>query len=210
MSAPSRRAKEKQIREADIISAEQKLFSQKGFENVSMDQIASEAQFTKRTLYQYFSSKQDLYFAIVLQGFQQLFAYCEEAVKKGGNGIEKLKLSFMAYYRFYRDFPETFHLMNYLGHVKKKSSPKQKEWIKFDDYMFQALASIIELGKADGSLRKDLESVKTTHAMAFILTGFFHELSETGATFSGHFNLDEEQFALFALELLLESLKAKK
>ncbi|WP_369693305.1 helix-turn-helix domain-containing protein [Acetobacterium wieringae] len=34
----------------------EKIFGQNGFESASMDEIALEAQFTKRTLYQYFEN----------------------------------------------------------------------------------------------------------------------------------------------------------
>jgi len=207
MDTLSRREKEKKARETEIISAAEKLFYKNGFDNVSMDQIAGQAEFTKRTLYQYFAHKEDLYFAVALKGFKQLFAYCREAIEKGKSGFDKIRLSFMAYYRFYKDFPETFRLMNRIGYVKKKESPKQQEWLWFDDYMFQALADVFEQGKADGSIRNDVDAVKGAYAVAFITTGFFHQLSETGQTFTRHFNLDQEEFSRFALDLLAYALR---
>jgi TetR/AcrR family transcriptional regulator len=210
MEKLSRRDKEKKAHEAEIIAAAEKLFFRQGFDNVSMDQIAAQAEFSKRTLYQYFSSKEDLYFAVALKAFRQLFAYCREAIEKGKNGFEKIRLSFLAYYRFYKDFPEAFRLMNYLGYVKKGDTPMLKEWMQFDDYMFQAMSSLFEQGRQDGSLRSDLDASKAAYAVAFITTGFFHQLSETGQTFTAHFQLDQEEFCLFALDLLSNALRAQK
>jgi TetR/AcrR family transcriptional regulator len=60
----SRRDRERAAREADIIAAAEKLFYTKGFENTSMDEIAKYAEFTKKTIYQYFKSKEDLFYAV--------------------------------------------------------------------------------------------------------------------------------------------------
>ena len=57
----SRRDREKMVREAEIVQAAEEIFRQNGYENTSMDDIAKKAQFTKRTLYQYFPSKEHLF-----------------------------------------------------------------------------------------------------------------------------------------------------
>ncbi len=158
-----RRAREKLAHEADILAAAEKLFTQHGFEQVTMDVVAKEAEFTKRTLYQYFPSKEDLFFAVVLRGFQQMAAYMGGASEQGTNGFEKLRLAARAYYQFYKDHPGTFRLMAYVGYVKSKGgrSPRREEWLQFDDKIFQAFAKLIEAGQADGSIRADLDAAQS-------------------------------------------------
>ncbi len=58
----SKREENKLKKHTLIVDAAQKIFIQKGYEESSMDEIAKEAQCTKRTVYQYFSSKGDLFF----------------------------------------------------------------------------------------------------------------------------------------------------
>lgn len=207
MKKLSRREKEKKARAAEIITAAEKLFYKYGFTSVSMDQIAEAAEFTKRTLYQYFDHKEDLFFAVALKGFKQLFNYCMEALQKGRNGFEKIRLGFMAYYRFSKDFPEAFKLMNQVGYVKTKANPQRKEWLRFDNYLFQELAKVIKQGQTDGSIRNDLDDTQTAYIIAFITTGFFQQLAETGRTFTEHFQLDLEEFCRLALDLLSDALK---
>ena len=208
MKKLSRREKEKQAHKQDIIAAAEKLFYTYGLDGVSMDRIAREAEFTKRTVYQYFSSKEDLYFAVALKGFKTLFGYCREAIAGGKNGFEKIQLAFMAYFGFYKDFPESFRLMNRIGQAKKKRSPAYQEFLEFDDAMFKELAAVLKQGKRDGSIRSDINPEITAYAIAFITTGFFHELSETGVAFTEHFNLDQEEFSRLALDLLSGALRA--
>ena len=196
-----------------MIAAAEKLFTQYGFEQVTMDAVAKEAEFTKRTLYQYFPSKEDLFFAVVLRGFQQMSAYTEAASERETSGFGKLRMVARAYYQFYKDYPGTFRLMAYVGYVKSKGgtrSPKREEWMKFDDNIFHGFAKLIESGKADGSIRTDLDAAQTAYALAFLMTGFLNMLSVSGTTFTAHFALDQEAFSMSTLDLLLESVRHRE
>jgi AcrR family transcriptional regulator len=57
---------------AAILTAATKLFHEKGFSQATTDEIAAEAQITKRTMYRYFSSKEDLLSAIHEQFLERL------------------------------------------------------------------------------------------------------------------------------------------
>jgi AcrR family transcriptional regulator len=174
-----------------------------------MDEIAKEAQFTRRTLYQYFVNKEDLCFAVIYKGFQQLSSYMEAAVTPDLTGYEKARQAGVAYYRFYQDNPDIFRLMNYIGYIRAKAenSPKFKEFIKFDNTLFENLAKVVEEGQKDGSIRKDLEADKMAYSLVFVLTGFLYELSVSGKTFTKHFSLDEETFVLSTLDLIYQSIR---
>lgn len=211
MEKLSRREREKQVRKEEIIDAAEKIFCEKGFEKASMDEIAKEAQFTKRTLYQYFINKNDLFFAVVLKGFTLLGEYCDD-IDAGTNGFEKFSLVCRGYYKFYKDYPGLFRLMNYVGYVKtttkdNKPLPHQQDFLNLDDMLFDELTKLIEEGKADGSIRSDIESQKTAYSSAFILNGFFYMLTITGKTFTEHFDLEVEEFVTFTLGLFASSLK---
>ena len=48
------------MKQEQIIQAARKLFNKFGYKRVSMDEIAKEAGVTKKTVYSYFASKEDL------------------------------------------------------------------------------------------------------------------------------------------------------
>jgi AcrR family transcriptional regulator len=212
MTILSRREKEKQTREEYIINAAEKIFTIMGYNGSSMEEIAKEAQFTRKTVYQYFADKEDLYFAVISRGFQQLLCYFEEEIKNGNTGFEKLQHLASAYYRFYQDFPSTFNLMNYVGYVKlkKENATKLQEFNKFTELVSQEVAKVIDEGKADGSIRTDLDTMSITYSAEFLITGFFYMLSASGETFTEHFSLDKEEFIHLNMNLLCDAFRAKK
>lgn len=57
----SRRERERQRHRTEIVDAAMRLFSEKGFHNVSMQEIAVEAEFATGTIYNFFESKEALY-----------------------------------------------------------------------------------------------------------------------------------------------------
>ncbi|MBD3340597.1 MAG: TetR family transcriptional regulator [Candidatus Lokiarchaeota archaeon] len=207
----TRREREKLVRKNLMIKAAKKLFSNYNFNDVTMDEIANEAEFTKRTLYQYFSSKEDIYFAVILGGFKKLYSYFQKSIKVKATGYRKLLLAISAYYTFYKQNPKIFKLMNYVGYVKRnrESSLSYKDFQKFDDLLFRELARIIEEGQIDGSIRSDLNPQTTGYALAFLITGFFQQLSESGKSFTKFHSMDEDEFIDFIIDLLLASLSKK-
>lgn len=210
MEPLTRKEREKKMREEEIIAAAEKIFCQKGFDESSMDEIATKAEFTKRTLYQYFTNKEDLYFAVALKGYKQLFSLLRQGAEKGDAGFIKLYNSCKGYYKFYKEFPEMMRLMNYIGHVKRRSekdSLRRKELIEHNNEIFKWVAVLIEEGKKDGSICTEIDTAKTSFSLVFMITGFFSQVCANGSTFMEHFSLEPEEFICFNIDLLLKGIK---
>ena len=210
MESGTRRERERTQREAEIVAAAERIFCEKGFESASMDEIASAAQFTKRTVYLYFKGKEELFFAAALNGFLKLFAALQAASPPGATGYQKILEGYRAYYVFYRENPGVFRMINEVGAVKSKAkteTPGLKELLRFDNELFRWVADNVAGGKADGSIREDLDPVMATFSIIFMMTGFFNQLSLNGKTFLDHFSLDPEEFSDYSMQLLLGSIR---
>ncbi|MDP4145876.1 MAG: TetR/AcrR family transcriptional regulator [Bacillota bacterium] len=211
MDVVSRREKERRAREEAIINAAEKVFSSTGYNETSMEEIAKESQFTRKTIYQYFTDKEDLYFAVIIRGFQTLLRYFQEDIKKGNTGFENLQGLASAYYRFYKDFPKTFNLMSYVGYIKSSNNniTRRQTFNEINSSIVNEVAKVIEQGKIDGSIRKDLDTMSITYSAEFLITGFFHMLSVSGKTFTEHFALNQSDFIKFNISLLCDAFRAK-
>lgn len=206
----NKREREKQMRENEIINAAERIFCKKGFEDAFMEEIAKEAEFSKRTVYQYFPNKEELYFAVILRGFKKLTLYLRDASENESTGLGKLEGCFKGFYKFYRDYPEILKLIGYLGYVKKKSdedSKGRKEVMQLNYEIFNELGKVIKAGQEDRSISLDLDSQKSACGLIFLMTSFFNQLSVTGDTFTEAFSLDIEDFSFFTMDLLLKGIR---
>lgn len=75
------------MKEEQILNAAKKLFTNYGFKKVSMDEIASEAGVTKKTVYTYFSRKEELLKYCIKEELQNMRKIIEN--------VESKKLDFM-------------------------------------------------------------------------------------------------------------------
>lgn len=74
----SRKERERFIKRGEILHAATQLFAEKGFMNTTIDDIAEKAEFGKGTIYNYFSSKEEM-FSVILEEIS--ISYLETVVK---------------------------------------------------------------------------------------------------------------------------------
>jgi TetR/AcrR family transcriptional regulator len=86
-----RREREKLRQRQEMLTAALDLFSQKGFHNVSMHEIAERSEFAIGTLYKFFQNKEDLYKALVLEQCDQFEYALTQAISVADDEVEKLR-----------------------------------------------------------------------------------------------------------------------
>jgi TetR/AcrR family transcriptional regulator len=86
-----RREREKLRQRQEMLAAAFDLFSQKGYHNVSMHEIAAQAEFAIGTLYKFFENKADLYKALVLEQCDKFEDAIARAVGEADDEVEKLR-----------------------------------------------------------------------------------------------------------------------
>ncbi len=87
----SRREREKLRQRQDMLAGALDLFSEKGYHNVSMHEIAAKSEFAIGTLYKFFNNKEDLYKSLILEKADQFHESLTKAIEEGDDEIEKLQ-----------------------------------------------------------------------------------------------------------------------
>jgi len=87
----SRKEREYRRHRQEILEAALELFSQNGFHNVSMNEIAQKAEFAVGTMYKFFENKEDLYKALVLEQADKFHRTLTAAIEGPGDEIEKIR-----------------------------------------------------------------------------------------------------------------------
>lgn len=103
---------EKEFKRAAIIDVAAELFSQKGFHDVKVDDIASRLGYAKGTIYLYFENKEKLFNAVVIERSKALYKKLEEVLdcKEMFEGC--LRNFIRVYLEFFRDHAAFFKIMH--------------------------------------------------------------------------------------------------
>ncbi len=86
-----RREREKLKQRQEMLTTALELFSEKGYHNVSMHEIAEKAEFAIGTLYKFFKNKEELYKILVLELADKFHDVLTESIQEKGTEIERLR-----------------------------------------------------------------------------------------------------------------------
>ncbi|MGE5352388.1 MAG: uroporphyrinogen-III synthase [Acidobacteriota bacterium] len=90
MAGKGKIADKKNHKRERIIEAASRLFSENSFHEVMMEDVAKMASIAKGTLYNYFASKEDLYFSIMLTRMTNLISSLTTRIKEEATAVESL------------------------------------------------------------------------------------------------------------------------
>lgn len=110
MGIADRKERDRTERRRAILAAAQRLFSEQGFEKVSMRNIAEAIEYSPATIYLYFKDKNELLFTLQNQAFEQL-ARAFEPVAAFEHPAERLQALGRCYLQFACQHPELYELM---------------------------------------------------------------------------------------------------
>lgn len=97
---------------ARILQAAAELFTERDFHQVLMDDVAERADVGKGTVYRYFPTKEELYFATIFEGWDQLGKELEAVVQQDGpchDILEHVTRQVLSYFWHRRQFVTLVH-----------------------------------------------------------------------------------------------------
>jgi TetR/AcrR family transcriptional regulator len=168
---------EKEQRRNYILDAAEKLFFSRGYDNVSMDDIANEVELNKATLYLYFKNKESLFFTVVLRGIKILNAMIEEETKNCRTGIEILDTVGKMYFEFVTKYPDYNQTYLYFRSGRfdiennEDMNEVAKEILKLRQDTFEITCNAIKSGIDEGLIRRDIDPVEVTVFLTLIVKG---------------------------------------
>jgi len=207
-----RKEREKEQRKNDIIDAAERVFFNKGHENATMDDVAEEAELSKGTLYLYFKNKEDLYLAIHLRGNKILHALFEKAFKQQETGLEKTKAIGQAYVEFYKNYPDYFNALIYYESREINFTDKNSvatECLVEGKATLEMLINALSIGIQDGSIRPDIDPVKTAISLWGQTTGIVQIAAlKEKIILLPHFSLKAEEVIEYSFDLISHGLRS--
>jgi len=107
----SRKERERRQHEAEILQAACELFARKGYHSTTLEEIAHHAQFGKGTIYNYFSSKEELFFGILSGLLETSIELARSAIEQPGGTRDKLTAYAKAILSYSEQNADLFHMV---------------------------------------------------------------------------------------------------
>lgn len=213
MSAADRQEKEKSARKKIILASARKLFQNFGFAMTTMNAISKESEYTCKTIYNYFSSKEDLFFATIYLDYYSLFDTMKANQSTETTGFKKIERVVLTYQQF-SELNKTFisntvkanELSNNIR--LEEATPYQIKYMNLYKEIFNFIATLFYLAQEDASIRTDLDATKLAISTIITVTGFLNMQELTSERFNSRFGLSENEITDFTISRLLENLKS--
>jgi len=166
----------------EILKAAVALFSERGYERTTVDEIAARANVGKGTIYLHFENKEKIFFAILEGGIQQVIERLNEILCESGDFQQKFQSLLKHHLQFaekHRDFYK-FFLKEYLSIKSILDRTDQEKLIEMHQKAEQLLAQFFQIGIDRQQIRKGDPSIYT-YIFGGIISHFtFHWLIEKG------------------------------
>jgi TetR/AcrR family transcriptional regulator len=152
----SRREREKLRHRRQMLAAALDLFSEKGFHNVSMHEIAKKAEFAIGTLYKFFKNKEDLYKALMMEKAEEHHRVLMGVLSEENDVMTVIEDYIAAKTRLFADNLATLRL--YFAETRGASfnikAGLDQDIRKLYDKFIMRLASVLETGVRRKVFRK--------------------------------------------------------
>ena len=168
----NRQAKEREVRKEQILKGALKVFKQQGIEKSTMDEIAKQSDFGKASLYYYFSSKEEIFIALLDRGWKMIWESIEPVIHDRDHPKDTFINTLNIIGGLVRNDPVLFEFL----FTAPKALPvnldeKNIEWKKYQTKMYSVLQSLLE----EGIAKKEFPKMRPDLLMRAI-GGLFHGL----------------------------------
>ena len=154
MAISKRKKEERNLRKERILDAALQIFKEKGIENSTMESIASKAGFGTATLYYYFHSKEEVFAAILLNGWEKLWEELEPVIKDIKSPRKTFVKVLIKTAEVIRKRPG---LYEFLFNVPKKIIFENEPWKKYQSRIYGIINSLL----IDGIKAKEFPQINS-------------------------------------------------
>lgn len=151
MAVSNRQIEKRKVRQERILTGALETFKARGLDKATMEEIAAESGFGKASLYYYFQSKEEVFTAIMENGWEMLWSNLEPVFYSNS----KPRQTFINILLKTAEIIRTRRgLFEFLFNAPLKITFDKQPWKKQQNRLYVALTSLIEEGVKAGEFPK--------------------------------------------------------
>lgn len=189
-----------------ILDAASRLFDGRGIDGVTMAEITTASGVQPSTMYQYFSSKDEIVWAIVGELMQEKSGVATEAMKDAPNSLARISALLEMMADDLANNPEKVRFMAQFDAIYARDWPVER-LLTLESQVhpepFKFFSELIREGIADGSLRPDLDPDLTMHAAMNAVIGAQRRLGSLGSKVEKEYGQPVDRLLRESIRLLL-------
>jgi AcrR family transcriptional regulator len=130
-------------RRRQVAAAAKRLFLERSYSQVSIEEVAIAADLSKATVYKYFNNKLEIYLAVVSQDAKQLVEGIKSAFQLDKDISTNLRAMALAYVEFFLEYPEYFGKLSWF-YLPGREELLGPETLEIADSMLRSARNSIE------------------------------------------------------------------
>lgn len=189
-----------------ILDAAEKLFDGRGIDGTTMAEITSASGVQPSTMYQYFSSKDEIVWAILGELIQEKSGIATEAMKDAPHALARITVLLEVMADDLERNPEKVRFMAQFDAIYARDWPVE-QLLSLESQIhpepFRFFSELVRDGIADGSLRPDLDPDLTMHAVMNAAIGAQRRLASLGSKVETEYGKPVDQLLRESIRVLL-------
>lgn len=174
MGTLTRKQREVREREQLLLDVARKMLIEQGYAGLSMDQLADATEYSKGTIYQHFSTKEDLVTALAIESMERRVELFLRAERFVGRSRERMLAIGVADEIFAR--LETYHYRSEfiikLANLQDRASVKRRELLaQLESSCFGCVVRIVKSGVESGELPSEIDPRELVYSVFTMALG---------------------------------------
>jgi len=197
------------LHKENILSAAEKLFLEKGVASTTIDDISKLSEYSRRTIYVYYESKEDILYHIILKGLTILKDDLVVVLKQQKDFIKQYWAICNAMEKYQANSPQSANSINQMksGDIDFNSIPQViLQIFESGTDINNLLADYVEQGKKQGIVRSDIEPMKTVYVMWGSITSLLSLVQNKGEFLEKEFSASKESFLEYGYKQIINSI----
>ena len=192
-----------------IMKAAEKLFSEKGYGQTTIDDISKASEYSRRTIYAYYESKDDILHHIIEKGLQTLKSDIEYAVNSNDDFVAGYRVICMAMCQYKKEYPHSTEHVNSANSGSfdmENASVTLKHILCLGTEINEILAEFIEKGKRKGVVCKNIVPMLAVYVLWSSINALLTLADTKGKFICEQFAISEDEFLDYGFKQIINSI----
>lgn len=192
-----------------IMSAAEKLFLEKGVSATTIDDISKAAEYSRRTIYTYFESKEGILYHIIVKGLTELRDRIVQVIDGNSSFLEQYFSVCSAIKEYHSNSPQSFESVNQANTKNMDFSaipPVVMQIFSLGREINEILADFIENGKKTGVVKAEVQTMKTVYILWANISSLLSLVQSKGVFIEKEFTTTEAEFLEYGYKQIINSI----